>query len=117
MDVLHKDVEVVSTEPASCAADTTWETLAQAEATSASEPFARQISIRGQIPTAAKLLVRWSPNQWQSCASSASTYPFFVAKLRGRGHRRDPSSELVPNIKFSCGPSWGETVPIDGTGT
>ena len=26
-----------------------------------------------------------------------------------------PSSELVPNIKFSCGPSWGETVPIDGT--
>ena len=27
-----------------------------------------------------------------------------------------PSSELVPKIKFSCGPSWGETVPIDGTG-
>ena len=24
-----------------------------------------------------------------------------------------PSSELVPKIKFSCGPSWGETVPID----
>ena len=23
------------------------------------------------------------------------------------------SSELVPKIKFSCGPSWGETVPID----
>ena len=27
-----------------------------------------------------------------------------------------PSSELVPKIKFSCGPSWGETVPIDRTG-
>ena len=27
-----------------------------------------------------------------------------------------PSSELVPDVKFSCGPSWGETVPIDGTG-
>jgi DNA polymerase I-like protein with 3'-5' exonuclease and polymerase domains len=27
-----------------------------------------------------------------------------------------PSSELVPKIKFSCGASWGETVPIDGTG-
>jgi DNA polymerase I len=27
-----------------------------------------------------------------------------------------PSSPLVPKIKFSCGPSWGETVPIDGTG-
>jgi hypothetical protein len=27
-----------------------------------------------------------------------------------------PSSELVPKIKFSCGPSWGETVAIDGTG-
>ncbi|MGA9579764.1 MAG: DNA polymerase, partial [Terrimicrobiaceae bacterium] len=24
-----------------------------------------------------------------------------------------PSSELVPKIKFSCGPSWGEPVPID----
>jgi hypothetical protein len=24
-----------------------------------------------------------------------------------------PSSELVPKINFSCGPSWGETVPID----
>ncbi len=22
---------------------------------------------------------------------------------------------VVPKIKFSCGPSWGETVPIDGT--
>ena len=27
-----------------------------------------------------------------------------------------PSSELVPKIKFSFGPSLGETVPIDGTG-
>jgi DNA polymerase-1 len=26
-----------------------------------------------------------------------------------------PSSELVPKIKFSCGPSWGETISIDGT--
>ena len=26
-----------------------------------------------------------------------------------------PSSELVPKIKFSYGPSWGETVSIDGT--
>jgi DNA polymerase I-like protein with 3'-5' exonuclease and polymerase domains len=24
-----------------------------------------------------------------------------------------PSSKLAPEIKFSCGPSWGETVPID----
>ena len=28
-----------------------------------------------------------------------------------------PSSKLAPEIKFSCGPSWGETVPIDETGT
>ena len=28
-----------------------------------------------------------------------------------------PSSKLAPEIKFSCGPSWGETVPIDDTGT
>ena len=27
-----------------------------------------------------------------------------------------PSSTLKPKIKFSVGPSWGETVPIDGTG-
>ena len=27
-----------------------------------------------------------------------------------------PASELMPEIKFSCGPSWGEIVPIDGTG-
>jgi DNA polymerase I-like protein with 3'-5' exonuclease and polymerase domains len=26
-------------------------------------------------------------------------------------------SPLTPKIKFSCGPSWGETIPIDGTGT
>ena len=26
-----------------------------------------------------------------------------------------PSAELTPKIKFSCGPSWGETIPIDGT--
>ncbi|MET0222981.1 MAG: hypothetical protein ABW346_01210 [Terrimicrobium sp.] len=24
-----------------------------------------------------------------------------------------PSSKLAPEIKFFCGPSWGETVPID----
>jgi hypothetical protein len=28
-----------------------------------------------------------------------------------------PVSSLTPKIKFSCGPSWGETVSIDGTGT
>jgi DNA polymerase I-like protein with 3'-5' exonuclease and polymerase domains len=28
-----------------------------------------------------------------------------------------PTSELVSKIKFSCGPSWGETVSIDRTGT
>ena len=27
-----------------------------------------------------------------------------------------PSPEIMPKIKFSCGPSWGETVSIDGTG-
>jgi DNA polymerase I-like protein with 3'-5' exonuclease and polymerase domains len=27
-----------------------------------------------------------------------------------------PSSTLKPKIKFSVGPSWGETIPIDGTG-
>ena len=27
-----------------------------------------------------------------------------------------PSSILAPKIKFSVGPSWGETVSIDGTG-